>query len=59
MKTVLVAGGTGALGGGVLRELLDSGYPVAATWLVDRERELRSGLDRKWLAKIRGIAPTR
>jgi NAD(P)-dependent dehydrogenase (short-subunit alcohol dehydrogenase family) len=36
---VLVAGGTGALGSAVLRELLDSGYPVTATWLVDKERE--------------------
>ena len=38
-RSVLVAGGTGALGGAVLRELADHGYPVAATWLVDRERE--------------------
>ena len=36
---VLVAGGTGALGGAVLRELLDAGYEVSSTWLVDRERE--------------------
>jgi NAD(P)-dependent dehydrogenase (short-subunit alcohol dehydrogenase family) len=36
---VLVAGGTGALGGAVLRELLDSGYSVTASWLVERERE--------------------
>jgi NAD(P)-dependent dehydrogenase (short-subunit alcohol dehydrogenase family) len=36
---VLVAGGTGALGGAVLRELADSGYSVVATWIVDRERE--------------------
>jgi NAD(P)-dependent dehydrogenase (short-subunit alcohol dehydrogenase family) len=36
---VLVAGGTGALGGAVLRESLDSGYAVAATWIVERERE--------------------
>ena len=35
---VLVAGGTGALGEAVLRELLDAGHPVTATWLVDRER---------------------
>ncbi len=39
MRAVLVAGGTGALGAGVLRELLDTGYPVTATWLVERERE--------------------
>jgi NAD(P)-dependent dehydrogenase (short-subunit alcohol dehydrogenase family) len=37
--TVLVAGGTGALGGAVVRELLDAGYDVAVTWIVDRERE--------------------
>jgi NAD(P)-dependent dehydrogenase (short-subunit alcohol dehydrogenase family) len=36
---VLVAGGTGALGEAVLRELLDAGHPVTATWVVDRERE--------------------
>jgi NAD(P)-dependent dehydrogenase (short-subunit alcohol dehydrogenase family) len=39
MTGVLVAGGTGALGAGVLRTLLDGGYAVTATWLVDRERE--------------------
>jgi NAD(P)-dependent dehydrogenase (short-subunit alcohol dehydrogenase family) len=36
---VLVAGGTGALGQAVLRELVSSGYGVTATWIVDRERE--------------------
>ena len=36
---VLVAGGTGALGSAVVRELLDSGYECAVTWIVDRERE--------------------
>jgi NAD(P)-dependent dehydrogenase (short-subunit alcohol dehydrogenase family) len=41
--TVLVAGGTGALGGAVVRELLESGYDVAATWIVDRERERLEG----------------
>src|SRR6476620_10059263 len=38
-RSVLVAGGTGALGGAVLSELLEHGYPVVATWLVERERE--------------------
>src|SRR3954449_1299353 len=38
-RSVLVAGGTGALGGAVLDELLGAGYPVAATWVVDRERD--------------------
>jgi NAD(P)-dependent dehydrogenase (short-subunit alcohol dehydrogenase family) len=37
--TVLVAGGTGALGGAVVREFMDAGYDVAATWIMDRERE--------------------
>ena len=36
---VLVGGGTGALGGAVVRELLDSGYAVTTTWIEDRERE--------------------
>ena len=38
-RAVLVAGGTGALGAAVLRELLEAGHPVTATWLVERERE--------------------
>src|SRR5918999_3050140 len=36
---VLVAGGTGALGAGVLRDLLDAGRRVTATWVEDQERE--------------------
>ena len=36
---VLVAGGTGALGGAVLRELVGAGYAVTATWLVEKERD--------------------
>jgi NAD(P)-dependent dehydrogenase (short-subunit alcohol dehydrogenase family) len=39
MRGVLVAGGTGALGAGVLRALLEAGYPVTTSWVVDRERE--------------------
>ena len=38
-RSVLVAGGTGALGGAVLNELVEKGYPVTATWVHDRERE--------------------
>jgi NAD(P)-dependent dehydrogenase (short-subunit alcohol dehydrogenase family) len=37
--TVLVAGGTGALGTAVVRELLGSGYACELTWIVDVERE--------------------
>ena len=37
--TVLVAGGTGYLGNAVVRELIASGYDVAATWVVEGERE--------------------
>jgi NAD(P)-dependent dehydrogenase (short-subunit alcohol dehydrogenase family) len=36
---VLVAGGTGALGSAVVRELLDAGYDCTVTWIVDRELE--------------------
>src|SRR5215210_5358417 len=36
---VLVAGGTGALGSAVVRELLDAGYDCTVTWIVERERE--------------------
>ena len=38
-RSVLVAGGTGALGAAVVTELLDAGHPVTATWLEERERE--------------------
>jgi NAD(P)-dependent dehydrogenase (short-subunit alcohol dehydrogenase family) len=37
--TVLVSGGTGALGRAVLRELLDSGVQVISTWIAEREVE--------------------
>jgi NAD(P)-dependent dehydrogenase (short-subunit alcohol dehydrogenase family) len=36
---VLIAGGTGALGSGVVRELLETGYDVTVTWIVDNELE--------------------
>ena len=36
---VLLAGGTGALGSAVVRELLDAGYDCTLTWIVDAERE--------------------
>ena len=37
--TVLVAGGTGALGAAVLAELLAAGHPLTATWIMEEERE--------------------
>jgi NAD(P)-dependent dehydrogenase (short-subunit alcohol dehydrogenase family) len=42
---VLVAGGTGALGTAVVKELVTSGYPVGATWVVERERERLEGVE--------------
>lgn len=39
MSSILVAGGTGALGSAVLRELIDAGYRVTTTWVEERERE--------------------
>src|SRR3954447_10043524 len=41
---VLVAGGTGALGSAVVKELVHAGYEVGATWLVERERERLEGM---------------
>jgi NAD(P)-dependent dehydrogenase (short-subunit alcohol dehydrogenase family) len=38
-RSVLVAGGTGFLGAAVLQELVEHGYPVTATWVVERERD--------------------
>ena len=40
---VLVAGGTGALGQPVVRELLDSGYDCTVTWVVEDERRQLTG----------------
>jgi len=42
--SVLVAGGTGALGAAVVNELAAAGHPVTATWIVERERERLEGL---------------
>ena len=36
---VLIAGGTGALGGAVVRELIDAGYDCTVTWVVEKELE--------------------
>ena len=40
---VLVAGGTGALGSAVVRDLVAAGHPVTATWVVESERERLEG----------------
>jgi NAD(P)-dependent dehydrogenase (short-subunit alcohol dehydrogenase family) len=40
---VLVAGGTGYLGVAIVRELIASGYEVAATWVLEAERERLAG----------------
>jgi NAD(P)-dependent dehydrogenase (short-subunit alcohol dehydrogenase family) len=42
---VLVAGGTGALGTAVVKELVASGHAVGATWVVESERERLQGLE--------------
>jgi NAD(P)-dependent dehydrogenase (short-subunit alcohol dehydrogenase family) len=36
---VLVAGGTGALGEAVVRELVSAGYAVTSTWILEAERD--------------------
>ena len=42
---VLVAGGTGALGAAVVKELVAAGFPVGATWVVEKERERLEGVE--------------
>jgi NAD(P)-dependent dehydrogenase (short-subunit alcohol dehydrogenase family) len=47
-RTVLVTGGTGALGGAVVDAFLDAGWRVVCTWLVPGERDRmgeRDGLE--------------
>jgi len=47
-RTVLVTGGTGALGGAVVDAFLDAGWRVVCTWVVPQERERmgeRDGLE--------------
>lgn len=45
VRTVLVTGGTGALGAAVTRRFLDDGHRVAATWVVKEEADaLRDSL---------------
>jgi NAD(P)-dependent dehydrogenase (short-subunit alcohol dehydrogenase family) len=46
--TVLVTGGTGALGGAVVEAMLDAGWHVVATWVAPEERDrmgAREGLE--------------
>ena len=38
-ETVVVTGGTGALGGGVVSALLEAGVRPVVTWIVDAERD--------------------
>src|SRR3954451_16895095 len=42
-RGVLVAGGTGALGGAVLEALAEGGWDVTATWVEERERDRVEG----------------
>lgn len=42
---VLVAGGTGALGSAVVKELVAAGRQVGATWVVEEERERLEGVE--------------
>jgi NAD(P)-dependent dehydrogenase (short-subunit alcohol dehydrogenase family) len=47
-RTVLVTGGTGALGGAVVDAFLDAGWRVVCTWVLQQERERmgdRDGLE--------------
>jgi NAD(P)-dependent dehydrogenase (short-subunit alcohol dehydrogenase family) len=55
---VLVAGGTGALGTAVVKELVASGYPVGATGVVERERERLEGMEGVELIKADLFDPT-
>ncbi len=38
-RTVLITGGTGALGRGVTMQMIDAGYRVLVTWIVEHEAE--------------------
>ncbi len=38
-RVVVVTGGTGALGSGVTRAMLEAGHRVVVTWVVERERD--------------------
>jgi NAD(P)-dependent dehydrogenase (short-subunit alcohol dehydrogenase family) len=55
---VLVAGGTGALGTAVVKELVEAGFPVGATWVVEHERERLEGVEGVELIKADLFDPT-
>ena len=38
-RTVLVTGGTGALGAGVTTQMIEAGYRVLVTWILEREAD--------------------
>jgi NAD(P)-dependent dehydrogenase (short-subunit alcohol dehydrogenase family) len=38
-RTVLITGGTGALGAGVTSQMVEAGYRVLVTWIMEREAE--------------------
>jgi len=49
-RTVVVTGGTGALGSGVVDALLDAGFAPVVTWVVERERD---AADERYGARVR------
>lgn len=53
-RTILITGGTGALGGAVTRRFLDDGHRVATTWIVESERDaLRSNFPTGGILSVR------
>lgn len=53
-KTVLITGGTGALGGAVTRRFVEDGHRVATTWIIESERDaLRSNVATERILLVR------